>query len=169
MDLTKIRSALVNQTMLAGFARSISLGKYLKLGQGEIDLKGGERDSTISDAFEALSGAIYLDGGYEAAETFILKVFKDNVKDPLKLLHEINPKGALQELTQAQFGKTPLYTVLSVSGPQHEPVYEVSVSIGQELLGTGKAQNRKNAEQAAAQQALEKLKSRKNKIQSNGS
>lgn len=168
-DLTKIRSALVNQTMLAGFARSISLGKYLKLGQGEIDLKGGERDSTISDAFEALSGAIYLDGGYEAAEAFILKVFKDNVKDPLKLLHEINPKGALQELTQAQFGKTPLYTVLSVSGPQHEPVYEVSVSIGQELLGTGKAQNRKNAEQAAAQQALEKLKSRKNKIQSNGS
>ncbi|MBO5723502.1 MAG: ribonuclease III [Lentisphaeria bacterium] len=164
-DLTKIRSALVNQTMLAGFARSIELGKYLKLGQGEMDLKGGDRDSTISDAFEALAGAIYLDGGYEKAEEFILRVFNKNVEDPLQLLQELNPKGALQELTQAQFGKTPVYAVLSVSGPHHEPVYEVSVSIGKELLGTGKAQNRKNAEQAAAQQALETLKSTRNKVQ----
>jgi len=157
-DLTKIRSALVNQDSLAKFARSIELGKYIQFGRGEIDSHGGDRDSTVSDAFEALSAAIYLDGGYEAVEKFILDVFTREIPDPLNMLTTLNPKGILQEYAQAEFGKAPTYQVLQVSGPQHEPCFEVAVSLGGEQLGTGKAQNRKAAEQAAALEAMKVLK-----------
>ncbi|MBQ9337002.1 MAG: ribonuclease III [Lentisphaeria bacterium] len=160
-DLTKIRSALVNQDSLAQFARSIQLGAYLRFGQGEIDANGGERDSTVSDAFEALAGAIYLDGGYEAAEKFILEIFHRNIEDPLSLLATINPKGVLQEYSQAEFSRTPVYKTVRVTGPQHNPSFEVAVFLGEELLGQGTAQSRKNAEQAAAAAALDVLKKRK--------
>ena len=159
-DLTKIRSAVVNQDSLALFARSIELGKFIQFGRGEIDSHGGDRDSTVSDAFEALAGAIYLDGGYEAAETFILQIFQRCIPDPLQMLDTLNPKGLLQEYFQAKSGHAPTYQVLNVSGPQHEPCYEVAVLLDGEQLGTGKAQNRKNAEQAAALQALNVLKQR---------
>ncbi len=160
-DLTKLRSALVNQDSLAVFARSIELGQYIQLGRGEIDANGGDRDSTLSDAFEALCGALYMDTGYETAEHFILTLLEENVKDPLRLLTSLNPKGALQEYTQASLNKTPHYKILSVSGPAHEPSYEVAVFLGEELLATGNAQNRKNAEQAAAEKALQVLKEHK--------
>lgn len=160
-DLTKIRSAVVNQDSLALFARSIELGKYIRFGRGEIDSRGGDRESTVSDAFEALTAAIYLDGSYEAAEAFILKIFGRNIPDPLNMLQSLNPKGILQEYTQAECGQTPVYQVLRVSGPQHEPCFEVAVLLGGEQLGTGRAQNRKTAEQAAAQEALRILKERK--------
>ena len=159
-DLTKIRSALVNQDSLAKFARSIELGKYIQFGRGEIDSHGGDRDSTVSDAFEALSAAIYLDGGYEAVEKFILDVFTREIPDPLNMLTTLNPKGLLQEYAQAEFGKTPTYQILRISGPQHEPCFEVAVFLGGEQLGTGKAQNRKAAEQAAALEAMNVLKER---------
>ena len=159
-DLTKIRSALVNQDSLARFARSINLGKYIQFGRGEIDARGGDRDSTVSDAFEALSGAIYLDGGYDRAEEFILRIFRNSVPEPLNLLATVNPKGALQEYTQAKSSRTPRYQTLSITGPQHDPRYEVAVFLGKEQLGTGIAQNRKNAEQAAADQALKTLQQR---------
>ena len=159
-DLTKIRSAVVNQDSLARFARSIGLGRYMRFGQGEIDSHGSERDSTISDAFEALAAAIYLDGGYDEAEKFILSVFTREIPDPQNMLATLNPKGILQEYVQAECGKTPSYQVLQVSGPPHEPCFEVAVFLDGEQLGTGKAQNRKNAEQAAAIAALQKLKER---------
>ena len=158
--LTKIRSALVNQDSLAKFARSIELGKYIQFGRGEIDSHGGDRDSTVSDAFEALSAAIYLDGGYEAVEKFILDVFTREIPDPLNMLTTLNPKGILQEYAQAEFGKAPTYRILQISGPQHEPCFEVAVTLDGEQLGTGKAQNRKAAEQAAALEAMKVLKER---------
>ena len=160
-DLTKIRSAVVNQDSLALFARSIELGKYIQFGRGEIDSHGGDRESTVSDAFEALTAAIYLDGGYKAAETFILNIFEQNIPDPLNMLQTLNPKGILQEYTQAECGLTPTYQILQVSGPQHEPCFEVAVFLGGEQLGTGKAQNRKTAEQIAALEAVKILKERK--------
>ena len=163
-DLTKIRSALVNQDSLAKFARSIELGKYIQFGRGEIDSHGGDRESTVSDAFEALSAAIYLDGGYEAVEKFILSIFTREIPDPLNMLTTLNPKGLLQEYAQAEFGKTPTYQILRISGPQHEPCFEVAVFLGGEQLGTGRAQNRKNAEQAAAIEALKNLKEQRKKL-----
>jgi len=163
-DLTKIRSAVVNQDSLAKFARSIELGKYMQFGQGEIDSHGSERESTISDAFEALAAAVYLDGGYDKAEKFILAVFTKEIPDPQNMLATLNPKGILQEYAQAQCGKTPTYQILRVSGPQHEPCFEVAVLLGGEQLGTGKAQNRKTAEQAAAVEALKNLKEQRKKL-----
>ena len=163
-DLTKIRSAVLNQDSLAKFARSIELGKYMQFGQGEIDSHGSERESTISDAFEALAAAVYLDGGYDEAEKFILAVFTKEIPDPQNMLATLNPKGILQEYAQAQCGKTPTYQILRVSGPQHEPCFEVAVLLGGEQLGTGKAQNRKTAEQAAAVEALKNLKEQRKKL-----
>ena len=160
-DLTKIRSAVVNQDSLARFARAIELGSYMQFGQGEIDSHGSERESTISDAFEALAAAIYLDGGYDEAEKFILSVFTKEIPDPRDMLATLNPKGLLQEYAQAECGKTPTYQILQVSGPQHEPCFEVAVFLDGKQLGTGKAQNRKNAEQAAALAALQQLKKQK--------
>lgn len=160
-DLTKIRSAVVNQDSLARFAKAIELGKYMQFGQGEIDSHGSERESTISDAFEALAAAVYLDGGYDEAERFILAIFTREIPDPLNMLATLNPKGILQEYTQAECGQPPVYQVLRISGPQHEPCFEVAVFLGGEQLGTGKAQNRKTAEQTAALAALRMLEERK--------
>ena len=159
-DLTKIRSAVVNQDSLAKFARAIDLGKYMQFGQGEIDSHGSERESTISDAFEALAAAVYLDGGYDEAEKFILAIFTREIPDPRDMLSTLNPKGILQEYIQAESGKHPTYQVLRVSGPQHEPSFEVAVFLDGEQLATGKAQNRKAAEQAAALAAVRLLKER---------
>ena len=164
-DLTKIRSAVVNQDSLARFARAIDLGKYMQFGQGEIDSHGSERESTISDAFEALAAAVYLDGGYDEAEKFILAIFTREIPDPRDMLSTLNPKGILQEYIQAECGKHPTYQVLRVSGPQHEPCFEVAVFLDGEQLGTGRAQNRKSAEQAAAVEALKNLKEHEKKQQ----
>lgn len=158
-DLTKIRSALVNQTTLAKCARHLSLGEHILLGKGEIEQHGADRDSTISDAFEALLGAIYLDQGEKAAEEFILNIFQKIYPEPSLLLEELNPKGSLQEYTQAHFGnRPPVYRVCKVTGPQHDPLYEVEVSLEGLFQAYGKASNRKSAEQMAASQALQILK-----------
>ncbi len=156
-DLTKIRSALVNQDTLAKFARSISLGSYLMLGRGETESHGCDRDSTLSDAFEAVCGAIYLDQGSALVTEFILKTLHTNCREPSDLLHSLNPKGLLQEYAQAHFGKAPEYKILGVSGPAHNPCYEVEVLVNGELLAKGVAAKRKLAEQAAAKAAMEVL------------
>ena len=157
-DLTKIRSALVNQDSLARFARSISLGDYLLLGRGEAESHGNDRDSTLSDAFEALCGAIYLDQGSQRVASFLLEILQENCAEPSELLHSLNPKGALQEYAQEHFGKAPEYRTLSVSGPPHDPVYEVEVLVNGRLLGHGHAAKRKLAEQSAASAALEAIR-----------
>ncbi len=161
-DLTKIRSALVNQDSLAKFARSISLGDYILLGRGETDAHGSDRDSTLSDAFEALCGAIYLDQGAQSVTAFLLRVLQENCMEPAELLHTMNPKGALQEYAQGRFGKAPEYRTVTVSGPPHDPVYEVEVLVNGRLLGRGTAAKRKSAEQAAASAALTAIRRDRN-------
>ena len=161
-DLTKIRSALVNQDSLARFARSISLGDYLLLGRGETDAHGNDRDSTLSDAFEALCGAIYLDQGSQRVAAFLLEILQENCAEPSELLYSLNPKGALQEYAQGHFGKAPEYRTVAVSGPPHDPVYEVEVLVNGQLLGRGSAAKRKLAEQSAASAALEAIRREEN-------
>ena len=147
----------MNQDTLAKFARSISLGSYLMLGRGETESHGCDRDSTLSDAFEAVCGAIYLDQGSALVTEFILKTLHTNCREPSDLLHSLNPKGLLQEYAQAHFGKAPEYKILGVSGPAHNPCYEVEVLVNGELLAKGVAAKRKLAEQAAAKAAMEVL------------
>ncbi len=156
-DLTKMRSALANQETLASFAKTLSLGEYLMLGKGESDAKGQERESTLSDAFEALLGAIYLDVGLDPAEKFLLDVMLKHYPDPTVTLTEINPKGTLQEYAQRTIGKTPEYKITDVSGPPHDPCYVVELFLDGKFIAKGSAQSRKNAERAAAKIALQEI------------
>jgi len=153
-DLTKIRSAMVNQDALAQFARDISLGSFLMLGHGELELNGQDRDSTISDAFEALIGAVYLDLGIQAATDLFLPILLKNYPDPAESLHEINPKGILQEYTQQKSQGVPQYRVVAVTGPAHAPQYEVEVLIRDKVIARGTASSHKLAEREAARAAV---------------
>ena len=153
-DLTKIRSAMVNQDALAQFARDISLGSFLLLGRGELELNGQDRDSTISDAFESLIGAIYLDHGLETASNIFLPILLKNYPDPAESLHEINPKGILQEYTQQKSQGVPQYRVVAVTGPDHAPQYEVEVLIKDKVVARGVASSHKLAEREAARAAV---------------
>ena len=156
-NLTKIRSALANQDTLAVFARKINLGSYLLLGKGEIELNGQDRDSTLSDAFEALTGAIYLDKGLETATAFFLKIMEEEYADPSLLLQTLNPKGALQEYTQSIGAGVPQYRIVSVTGPDHEPIHTVEVLVRQKVICQASAPGRKQAECQAAKEALQIL------------
>lgn len=162
-DLTQIRSAMVNQHFLTALARRISLGDFLLLGKGELEIKGHERESTLCDAFEAISAAIYLDQGLEAARKFLIENLEALCEDPRKLLSDLNPKGSLQEYTQCNSLGVPRYDIISVSGPDHLPSYEVAVTIKDSIIATGTASSRKLAERNAARMALEILKNKKPK------
>ena len=147
--MTKIRSALVREPALARLARKLELGEYLLVGRGEKESGGAGRDSTLADLFEALLGAFYLDAGFEAVKEFITGMFSTEYPDPRSLLHTINPKGLLQEYSQARWAHPPVYTVLRTTGPEHQPVYEVEVSL-RGYVAFGRAASRKQAESSAA-------------------
>jgi len=148
-ELTKLRSALACESMLAEWARRLDLGDHLKVGRGEEDTGGAARQSTLADLFEAVLGAVYLDLGMEAARNFVLPLLESSAGDPGELLLEINPKGQLQELTQRRCGRTPSYQVLGVFGPPHQPTFKVEVRVGG-WVAVGDGSSRKQAESRAA-------------------
>jgi ribonuclease-3 len=154
--LSKMRSSLVKADTLAAVARSIDLGKFLLLGKGEITTKGQEKDSILSSAYEALLGAIYLDGGLPKVFETTEKHFKELLKSCADLNVSSDYKTDLQELAQARFRKSPAYKVVAEEGPDHEKIFEVMVSIGS-FKRYGKGRNKKEAEQAAAHFLLEHL------------
>jgi ribonuclease-3 len=156
-QLTKMRSALNQQNTLANFARSISLGNFIRLGKGEFKANGHERNSTLCDAFEALTGAIYLDGGHEAAKNFLVPLVDDLYPSPESLLQAANPKGFLQELTQKKWGSKPVYKIEEMTGPDHQRTFLVSVTVNDKITGSGTATSCKSAESAAAETALKAL------------
>ena len=155
--LTQYRSTLTNEEALAQMALVVGIGPWLRLGKGEAAAGGAVRPSALADALEAVVGAIYLDGGLPAAESFLLRMFAA-LPDPETLMGEENPKGRLQELIQEKFGVAPSYQVLDVTGPDHQPDYEVQVAVRGEMLAIARAGSRRLAEKAAAKLALEKLK-----------
>ena len=154
-ELSKMRSSLVCESALSDYATKIELGKYLFLGNGE-DLAGGrERPSILSDAFEALLAAIYLDGGIENAKNFILPFLNNAVdKDEVTHLFCRDYKTALQEIAQQNPGEIIKYTLLEESGPDHEKKFSVNVYLNSNLLATGFGKSKKEAEQDAAHKAL---------------
>ena len=158
--LTKVRSALANEQALASLARKLRLGEGLRLGNGEERSGGRERNSNLADACEAVMGAVYLDGGLESAVRVFGPHFRQHLADAEILLRSENPKGALQELTQSRYQTTPLYEVVKVTGPEHEPEYQVKVCVAEEELGLAVGASRKAAEKHAARLALKKLRDR---------
>lgn len=163
--LTKLRSRLVSRETLRGYALALDLGSYLTMGRGEDASGGRERTSTLGDAFEALIGAIYLDSGLEAARTFILEQARADLEQIAEEPVDINPKGELQELLQSISLRSPSYDVISQTGPEHEKMFVVEAKWEGIVLGKGSGRNKKQAETAAAEQALElKLWEKKQKL-----
>jgi ribonuclease-3 len=155
--LSKIRASLVNESGFALLARSIDLGKYIYLSGAEENNNGRNKTSLLSNAFEAVIGAIYLEAGLEVAKTISIKLLESSYpKIDLKSLSK-DYKTSLQELTQAIHGITPTYVLIDTSGPDHNKEFVVSVMLAEEKIATAKGKSKKEAQQKAAHIALEKL------------
>lgn len=153
-EMTKLRASLVCEPTLAMCAREIRLGEYILLGKGEIATGGSNRDSILSDAFEAVIGAIYLDGGFTNAKEFIMKFVLDDI-DSKKLFFD--SKTILQEMVQADYKEPLVYKLIGESGPDHDKVFTVAAIVDGKELSQGSGKTKKAAEQAAAYQAILKL------------
>jgi ribonuclease-3 len=156
--LTRIRSALVNEYGLADRAREIELGKHLLLGKGENASSGRDKPSILSCAFEALIGALFLDGGYDQALAFVRRFFEPHIDAHQEQLVSSDAKSSLQELLQERFNEGPEYVLMEEEGPAHARLFSVAVNFQGEELGSGKASSKKEAEQQAARTALEHLR-----------
>ena len=155
-ELTKMRSSLACEEMLAAFARRLDLGAYLELGRGEIETRGKNRESTLADLFEAMLGAIYLDRGMETARQLVEEQLRQIPEDHRQVLATLNPKGRLQELSQARWNEIPRYTILQVTGPMHSPRYLAEAQL-RKFTAPGTGSSRKEAESAAAAQLIAHL------------
>jgi len=156
-ELTAMKSLLVSRKILAGIAREMDLGSFLLLSESEIKTGGRKRQSIVADALEALIGAIYLDGGLEAARSFILKKLLKNYERILNAEQHKNFKSILLEYAQSRNLGTPFYLIRSEKGPDHNKIFTVEVRIQNKTVGVGVGNSKKRAEQKAAQDALEKL------------
>lgn len=154
-ELTRLRASLVCEPTLAACAREIELGKYLLLSHGEERTGGRERDSVTSDAFEALIGAIYLDGGQECARTFIKKYVLNDIENK-HLFYDA--KTILQEILQKDYKERVEYVLTDEYGPDHNKHFKVQAVFHDRVMGIGEGRTKKRAEQQAAYEAILKLK-----------
>jgi len=159
--LTKARAKLVNRRSLAEQGRLLGLGDLLILSRGEEAHGGRERPSALADTFEALLGAIFLDGGFDLARKFILRRFGDAFGELGVLPVLDNPKGELQEWLQACSTESPHYRVISATGPDHDRIFECTVLHNGVELASGKGKSKKAAESEAASNALAVLRKKK--------
>ena len=155
--LTKARAKLVNRRTLALHGRALGLGEHLILSRGEENSGGRDRSSALADAYEALVGAIFMDGGYELARAFILREFGAAFGSLAVIPILENPKGELQELLQARSLEAPQYNVISTTGPDHDRVFECTVHHAGVELARGAGKSKKAAESEAALAALKTL------------
>lgn len=158
-ELSKLRAAIVNENQLAELAQQIALGDFLYLGRGEDQTGGREKPSLLSDAYEAVLGAIYLDRGLKKAFQVVQRHYAE-------IIHRVGREGfakdyktRLQEEVQARFRSIPRYQLVRAVGPDHSKIFEVSLFIQEQLYGVGRGSSKKSAEQDAAKQALERLQS----------
>ncbi len=153
-DLTRLKAALVRGSALASVARRLELGDYLLLGRGEESTGGRDKASLLADTLEALIGAIFLAGGYEAARAFILRHFDTLLEDVQKRASLRDHKSALQEVLQARGESPPTYRVRRTDGPPHDRWFTVEAVCGGEVVGIGEGSSKRAAEQEAAREAL---------------
>lgn len=153
-ELTKLRASLVCEKALAGYARSIHLGDYLKLSRGERHSGGAQRPSILADAFEAVIAAIYLDGGMENVRRHILRFVEPDIKNPKPRKFK-DYKTSLQEIVQRNPEEYLHYVLVGESGPDHDKHFQVEVRLNSNVIGRGGGKSKKEAEQQAAREALE--------------
>jgi ribonuclease III len=150
--LTDLRKSVVNATALAAVARSLGLGEHLLLGKGERAAGGRDKDSILSDALEAVIGAVYLDGGVDAAEAFVGRLMSEPMDRAVRQLDRLDFKTLLQELTARLYDLAPVY-VVSESGPDHAKTFSAQVMVSGRSVGSGVGRSKKIAEQLAAEAA----------------
>lgn len=164
-QLTRLRSALVDETQLADFANYLEVGKKMKLGKGAIKDKARKNDSLLSDTFEAIIGAYFLDSGIEAVRNFVEPLFESaaeglvdrNLTDQSSSIL-LDPKNRFQEWVQKNLGPLqPKYEMTAQSGPDHAPDFTVEVKVGNQVYGVGKGRSKKEAEKRAAELALKQV------------
>jgi ribonuclease III len=153
-DLTRMRSALVHTEQLAVFARQINLGDAMRLGRGETQAGGRERSALLCDTFEALIGAIYIDGGIRMVEQFVHPFLENAAEDIIINRKNEDPKSLLQEWAQSQGYMAPQYVTRSAHGPDHSKIFEVEVVIGGEVYAKGSGPSKQAAAKDAARKAL---------------
>lgn len=158
--MTRLRAALVRTQTLAQLARQIGIGQALRLGRGEEEAGGRERDANLCDAFEALVGALYLDGELAAAEPFVESLIGPVAEATLAVEADWDAKSRLQEWSQAELGVTPHYRIVAERGPDHAKTFVAEVLLGRKVVGRGVGSSKQAAEQAAAQAAWESLMER---------
>ena len=151
-DLTKIRASLVCETSLYEWAKQIGLGDYLLLGHGEDASGGRERPSILSDAFEAVIAAMFLDGGMDAVTPYILQFLPEHFDRPSEAFHDY--KTALQEVIQQNPEERVEYVLVGEEGPDHAKQFRMEVRLNSNVIGRGSGKSKKIAEQMAAKEAL---------------
>ena len=153
--LTNWRSALVRTESIAEAARKLGFEEYLRLSRGEKQGSDRAREQILANTFESVTGAIYLDQGYEAAKTFIADNILVTLEGILKTGSWMDPKSRLQELVQSEEGVTPVYRVMSEEGPDHEKIFTIGVYVNDELKGQGSGHSKQAAQQGSAEEALQ--------------
>lgn len=156
-DLTRLRAALVHTDQLAEFARQIDLGSALRLGRGEIQAGGRERSTLLCDAFEALIGALFIHGGIQAVNEFMVPMLEEVVDIIFKNHKDEDTKSRLQEWAQGNGFASPKYILVAEEGPDHDKTFQMEVRIGKRPYGRGTGTSKQTAEKAAAREALIKI------------
>jgi ribonuclease-3 len=156
-ELTRLRSALVNETHLANMAREIELGRFLCLGKGEDASSGRNKSSILSCGYEAVIGAVFEDGGYQTVVRIIEKFFLPAIEGKKEELLVADAKSRLQEALQEKYNEGPSYVVEAEEGPSHQKLFTIAVRFHGSVLGLGQAGSKKEAEQRAAAAALKEI------------
>jgi ribonuclease-3 len=152
-QLTLLRSALVRASSLAVWARELDLGSFVMVGRGERRAGGRNRDALLSSAFEAVLGAVYIDRGYRAARSLVLRFVGEELAE-VGERQVIDAKSRLQQVSQARFSVTPTYEVLEVSGAGHSPIFTIRVTAGGGVSAVADGRSKQTAQQTAAAEAL---------------
>lgn len=155
-ELSRNRARLVNETRLSEIAREIDIGPFLLLGKGETLSDGRDKNSILADAMEAIIAAIYLDGGFDAAFSFVENRFRERLHNPNHSHYEIDYKSRLQERVQSIYHEVPRYQVIATSGPDHDKTFRVQMRVAV-ITAEGDGKSKKMAEQEAARTGLELL------------
>ncbi len=157
-EMSEIKSFIVRGSLLSEIAAGASLGTHVRLGRGEEETGGRAKGSILANAMEAVFGAVYLDGGYEAARNFILHLLRERIIAVISSGQYHNFKTELQEESQMRFGVLPEYRIVSQEGEEHRKTFTADVSIAGKTFGRGAGKNKKEAQTAAAKEAMERLK-----------
>lgn len=156
--LTNLRSQLVNTKSLGETARILGFGEHMRLSKGEIESQGRENQSLLADSYEAFLGALYIEQGIEPVKQFIIDTLIPKAEEFIQKNDLKDPKSLLQEHVQAKKHSSPVYRVLKEEGPAHARIFTIGVFINNTISGEGKGRSKQEAEEYAAEQALEKIR-----------